>query len=108
MMDNPKNRARPIHFAVVNKALECANYLASKRANLNEKDINGNTPFHLAVLNKDLDMLQLLDEKGADALIKNNDQLSAIDLCYSDLNKSVIGFFRSRPRYSKLVKPNFV
>lgn len=81
------NKARPIHFAVVNKSLECAKYLASKKANLNEKDIvsifpkesfidyllqNGNTPYHLAVLNKDFDMLQLLDEKGADALIKNN------------------------------------
>jgi len=46
----------------------------------NVQDGDGNTPMHYAVLKKNLQIVRLLDEYDADAKIKNNQELSCIDL----------------------------
>ena len=59
---------------------------------------------HLAVLDKDLDLIRVLDQNGADANIKNKDGFSALDLCFSDLDKTLLRYFRSLPKYTKEFK----
>ena len=59
---------------------------------------------HLAVLDKDLDLIRVLDQNGADANIKNKDDFSALDLCFSDLDKTLLRYFRSLPKYTKYFK----
>jgi len=46
-------------------------------------------------------MVKLLDEFGADAKIKNQSDMSAIDLSISDDIKDVKVFFMSRAKYSQ-------
>jgi len=55
---------------------------------------------HLAVLNKDVNIVSTLHQCGASADIKNNDGYSAIDLCFSDLDQTMLRFFRTIPKYA--------
>jgi len=56
---------------------------------------------HLAVLDKDLDLIRALHLNGASAKIKNHDGYSALDYCFSDLDKTLLKYFRSLSDYSK-------
>ncbi len=40
-------------------------------------------------------MCRILVEGKANPRIKNNDSLNAIDLCYTEKDKSLLGFFKS-------------
>ena len=44
----------------------------STKININKQDINGNTPLHVAVNNNNNVIARILEEKGADKSIKNN------------------------------------
>jgi len=56
---------------------------------------------HLAVLDKEIDLVRELQAHGAKATIKNNDGYSCIDYCFSDLNQTLLKYFKSLPEYSK-------
>ncbi len=49
-------------------------------------------------------MVKLLIEKNANASIKNIDNLTAIDICFSQKEMSLIKYFRSVPHLSKLCR----
>ncbi|EGR31618.1 hypothetical protein IMG5_106000 [Ichthyophthirius multifiliis] len=91
----------PLHYAVNEKKYECARYLLINKADANLKDIHGNTPLHFATLNKDLNMIGLLEEFGGNALIKNDDGLSCIDVCYIDKDIRIINYYKTLNKYSQ-------
>jgi len=59
---------------------------------------------HLAVLDKNIDIIRELQAYGGKANIKNKDGYSCIDYCYSDLNKTLLKYFKSLPEYAKEFK----
>ncbi len=45
----------------------------------------GRTPMHIAVFNRDLELTEFLaKETNADIGVKDQDGMTALDLCYSD------------------------
>ena len=56
---------------------------------------------HLAVLDKEIELVRVLHQNKASALIKNKDDYSPIDFCFSDLDKVLLRYFRSLPEYRK-------
>jgi ankyrin repeat protein len=69
-----------LHFAILKDQYENIRTLLKYGAKTNVQDANGNTPMHYAVLKQSLPMVRLLDEYNADARIKNDAELSCIDL----------------------------
>ena len=55
---------------------------------------------HHAVLAKNLSMVRLLDDYDCDARIKNNAQMSAIDLTITENIKDIKIHFMSQQKYS--------
>jgi hypothetical protein len=51
---------------------------------INDKDENGNTALHIAMTRRDLDYIIPLINAGADLNIKNNNELSPVDILKSD------------------------
>lgn len=94
--DNCDAKATPLHYSVLNKSYDCAQYLLRHGCKKNMQDQVGNTPLHLAVLKKDLRMCQLLCDYNVEVNLKNADNLTPIDLCYVDRDKLLINFFRSK------------
>ena len=68
-------------------------------------DVYGNTPLHIAVFSKDLEMVKILVEGKANPRIKNKDALNAIDLCYTEKDKSLLHYFRSQPQFNDIFRP---
>lgn len=81
---NVIDRATPLHFCAIAGNLENARILLRYDANPNLKDASGNTPMHYAVLAQNLSMVKLLEDGGADASIKNMDDISALDISVSE------------------------
>ena len=80
---------------------ENAKILLKHGAKPNVQDKDGNTPMHHAVLAKNIAMVRLLDDYDADARIKNNAQMSAIDLTTIESIKDVKIHFMSQQKYSR-------
>lgn len=73
-----------LHFAAQEVSTESLKLLVKFGANLNKKDIYGNTPTWVAVMNwkagKNFDNLKILENNGADFTIKNNAGKSASEI----------------------------
>lgn len=91
----------------------CLNYLYKV---FNHKKY-GNTAMHIAILNNDLEMCQILQAFHPNLTLKNQveklfqetlffkkDKLSAIDLIFSENDKQIFDFFRSKDEYANLFK----
>lgn len=55
----------------------------------------GNTLMHFAVAVQNLPIVKLLDDFGADATIKNSDDLCPIDIAQNDELKEIVLHFMS-------------
>jgi ankyrin repeat protein len=73
----------PLHFAVVNGALDVARLLVDAGANLNAVDVDGNAPLHDAVVRNREDAVRLLVERGASRALRNNQGQTPADLAES-------------------------
>lgn len=98
---NNINKSTALHFAVISECYDNAKSLLRHGALPNVQDGDGNTPMHYAVMKEDIKMVKLLDEFGADAKIKNQSDMSAIDISVSEDLKEVKVFFMSRSQYSQ-------
>ena len=55
----------------------------------------GNSGMHFAVAVLNLQMVKMLDDHGADATIKNNDDLCPIEVAENDELKEIVTHFMS-------------
>ena len=91
-LSNEYDRATPLQFAAMGGNVENAKILLKKNANPNAKDsvitlsspLNiiqaGNTAMHLAVTIDSFPLVKLLDDYGADATIKNGEEVCPIEI----------------------------
>lgn len=69
-----------LHIAVKNNSVELVKYFISKKYDLNDKNINGQTPLHLAIEGGNKEIIKLLIDNGADSNIKDNKGRKPIEL----------------------------
>ena len=62
----------PLHLAALFAYLECVEYLVSRGADINNKDVDGDTALHLAVFNDHVDVVKFLLKNNADVNVTNN------------------------------------
>ena len=96
---NEVDRATPLHFAVLANKLENVKMLLRYGANVNHKDSLGNTAMHLAVANQNLRIVKALEEFGAQATIRNDDDVCAIDTAITEDFKEIKMWFLSQSKY---------
>ena len=79
LLDQPDQYKRTaLHSAARYGALQTADFLIGKGANVNASDENGNTPLHLAVMFRHDEIATLLINHGADVNRQNKDQSSPL------------------------------
>lgn len=59
----------------------------------------GNTPYHFAVLNGSTALVHALEEYNGNAMIKNNNEVTAIDLSVEQNHKELRLYFRGNAKY---------
>ena len=84
-----------LHFAAQDYKLSAAQMLLRTGAKVDLRDSYGNTPLSRAVFNSRGrgDMIKLLLQHGADPLVKNNHEVSPLDLANTIANYDVKQFF---------------
>lgn len=86
-----------LHRAVRADATDMVAYLITQKADINQKDFEGNTALHHAATNLSYTMVKLLLENNAEVSLKNNNQKTAQqELCGVQLydNQDVQTFFK--------------
>lgn len=73
--------------------------LMNSGASPNTQDSTGNTAMHLAVAQQSVALVRVLDDYGADARIKNIDDVSAIDVAISEDIRDIKLHFISKSKY---------
>ena len=76
------NNITPLHLAVKVGSLETVVVLMNSflPSTLEEKDSDGNTPLHLACRYNRLDVLQFLLDRGADVTVRNERNMTCVDV----------------------------
>ena len=76
------NNVTPLHLAVTVGSLETVIVLMNSflPSTLEEKDSDGNTPLHLACRYNRLDVLQFLLDRGADVTVRNERNMTCVDV----------------------------
>ena len=76
------NNVTPLHLAVTVGSLETVVVLMNPflPSTLEEKDSDGNTPLHLACRYNRLDVLQFLLDRGADVTVRNERNMTCVDV----------------------------
>ena len=69
----------PLHYAATGGHLRVAAFLIGARADVNAESPNGTTPLMMAAMYSNSDMVKLLLESGAEAYLRNDQELSAED-----------------------------
>ena len=72
----------PLHYAATNGHLEVIQLLLDHHAYIDAESPNGSTPLMMAALYGSSSAVKLLLEAGADPLLKNQQQLSALDFAH--------------------------
>lgn len=72
-MEGVKNN----HYDAIKSLIEIG------KPNLNVRNRMGNTSLHIAVLNGYKEMLELLVDKGADVLLKNDEDYTCLDSAFN-------------------------
>uniref|UniRef100_A0A915PIL6 ANK_REP_REGION domain-containing protein n=1 Tax=Setaria digitata TaxID=48799 RepID=A0A915PIL6_9BILA len=70
----------PLSFAACINQTDCFRLLVAKKADLNQKDTNGNTVLHLAVIHEHPEMIKLSYDMGAKLQIVNKQNLTPLTL----------------------------
>jgi ankyrin repeat protein len=86
-----------LHYAAQNYLLEIATILLEGNAEVDSKDIHGNTPLFKAVFNSkgNGEMIKILLRFGANKDIKNNYGISPFELSKTIANYQITQFFQS-------------
>lgn len=82
MTARDKDNMTPLHLAVKAGSLKTVNVLTNclLPSTLEEKDHEGNTPLHLACKYNRLDVLQFLLDRGADVTVRNQGNMTCLDV----------------------------
>jgi ankyrin repeat protein len=80
----------PLHIAIANKHHNFAKLLLSSKANINDRNAQGQTPLHLAIANNDTTGVKLLLENDADITIENNQKITPLKLAKRLNNPQII------------------
>lgn len=86
-------KTTPFHFLARSKKISAKNFkiiadiLLKAGANINEKDVNGDTPLHFAVSEGLVNNARILMSEGADPMIRNNDGKLPMELVPQGNNK---------------------
>ncbi|OZC12227.1 hypothetical protein X798_00748 [Onchocerca flexuosa] len=70
----------PLSYAACINQTDCFRLLVAKKADLNQKDTNGNTVLHLAVIHEQPEMIKLSYNMGAKLQIVNKQNLTPLTL----------------------------
>ena len=81
VMGGPSRRT-PLHAAAGNDSLGVAALLVANGADVNATDYSGNTPLFDAAQENAVSVVQYLIEQGADVNIKNDDNVTALNMAY--------------------------
>lgn len=94
-----RNGWTPLHFAAQSQSVKIACRLIEHGAEINARDIDGNTPLFRAVYcyANDGTMIELLREHGADPYSENNFGNSPIGLARRFGKKDVANYFKDLP-----------
>jgi len=86
-----------LHYAAQNYLLEIATILLEGKAEVDSKDIHGNTPLFKAVFNSkgNGEMIKILLRFGANKDLKNNHGVSPFELSKTVANYQIAQFFQS-------------
>ena len=79
-IDGPTQAIPTLNFALSNNRMDIAKSLIEDGANVNDKNLAGNTPLHLAVIRNSPDMASLLLEYGAHVNEKNRSGNTSLHL----------------------------
>ncbi|CAI2374403.1 unnamed protein product [Moneuplotes crassus] len=103
---NYKDKATPLHFAMLSNNFSSGKILLKWGAKPNLQDNLGNTPYHFAVTSKNRQLLQLLEDHKGNALIENHDGMNAIDLAGIENIRAAKLFFLNYPKYKTFMAEN--
>lgn len=70
----------PLHLSSAKGHLQVSQLLIRSGADLNKKDISGNTPLHLACLNRNYDLVSWMLTRNPEASVRNSDNRTPEDL----------------------------
>ena len=85
------NKQTPLHIASENNHIRVVELLIKMRADINNKNVSGNTPLHIASSNrKYYELLNLLLENGADVNIKNEEGNTPLHIASEMLNVALV------------------
>lgn len=90
-----EKKMTPLHLASKFNRINMVKYLIFLGANLNKKDINGQTPLMYAVDSMSFDCIKILVENGAKIFLKDNFNLSPLDKAEIKNFKSIEFFLKN-------------
>ena len=103
----PKTGRTPLHFNALQWGnLEVAKALISQKADLNIKDVNGQTPLHYALASRKWNLAKLYIDSGADTSLKdkNNEGLDEYILSKGDIDAFKLFYSNLTPTTQELIK----
>ncbi|CAG9310654.1 unnamed protein product [Blepharisma stoltei] len=92
--DNEVDRESVYHYAALDGAVNCIDYLVSKNIAIDRQDSRGLTPLHIAVGVKNLAVIKKLCEAGAKLDIPNIEGLSPFDMAESVRDHATLTLLR--------------
>lgn len=92
-------KSTPLHFACMQDNINAVRSILRRCPNVNMTDYLGNTPLHYAAERGNIQILRMLVEADADALKKNDEGLSSIQIAIHQDNKDVKLFFIGLEKY---------
>jgi ankyrin repeat protein len=95
---NLEDKSTPLHFSVLAKNMLNTKIILGFKGAPNAKDSFGNTPYHYAVQCK-MNILWLIEEHGGDGTLLNDQNLSPIDLAFTDGVKEAKAHFMALSKY---------
>ena len=97
IIKNRKLSGTPLHLAVISGDLEVIKMVLDKCADVNARDIYGESPLHLAASSRcSQTVVECLLKFGADVHIRNSEQLSPLHLAaFQEHPKSLENFLKS-------------
>lgn len=100
---NKVDKATPLHYAVVSKDPKLVELVWGKKADPNQKDQVGNTPYHFAAIMESAEVMEVLEKYHGDALIKNLEGQTAVQIVIDSKNPECIKFIAKHKKYADVM-----